>query len=573
MNRIQSTLQLVLIATMITGKTCAQTDQPQISVTHPGITSLTADLLSLTRLAPPDEQAYGEELEAFLQDISIGMAASKPVRIDVLSASGMVNYLIWIGYTDQDEFLLNLESIGFPAFQEPNPPGFFLLDAGPDRGWLRFLKNSNYATLALSTPETHDVVRQDVLSAGDPSPAFVKLKEQGASARLTLINTETSDDSQLNRRNVFQVMREKDLEAVRQRPAESTSEFDLRKKTWSVVYDELERTYIEAETFNVAGYLNQKESTLSISFDSVGIPKTSLAESIDEIGRTPDAFAEIQPIAENVLSGRLNVSIDDLRQKNAGEFLDLLTIDIHNRIDSSTTLKDTEKQATRIIYDDVAALFRSGFASGHLNGFVEASHDGTRFTLVGAVSSPGSARLTETLKQLPLARSGNSFDQNIATSDGITIHKVQLAGGFLDLVDDFFGVESDFYVGVGRDQVWLATGPGSQELMKSKIDESGSGQKSPMVLSLDIGLSPWISRLYELAEQHPLPAAVEDRAAWRENLLRLKQLSAAMDAADRLNLSVNTSDGNIAGTVQTTKGLLKFFGRQIAQLTKEILDL
>ncbi|MCH2201128.1 MAG: hypothetical protein MK102_04105 [Fuerstiella sp.] len=573
MNRIPLILVLVLMTTATCCETCAQNNQPQITIAHPGVTDLTADLLSLTRLAPPDEQQYGEELEAFLQDISIGMAVSKPIRIDALAASGTVSYLIWIAYEDQDEFLLNLESIGFPAFQQASPPGFFLLDAGPDKGWLQFLKNSNYAALALSTPDTHDVVMQYVLEADDPAPAFVKLEKDGASALLTLHNTERSDDSQVSRRDVFQVLREKELKAVQQRPSESTSKFELRKDAWSIFYDELERLYVEAAEFNLWSDLNQKESTLSISFDSVGIPKTSMAESIAEFGQVPDAFAEIQPIAENVLSGRMNVSIDCQRQTNANEFLDLLTIDVHNRINNSTTLKDTEKQATRVIYDDVATLFREGFASGNVNGFVEGTHNGTDFTIVGAVSSPESASLTETLKQLPLARSGNSVDQNFASAGGITIHKIQLAKGFIELADDLFGVGSDFYVGVGHDQIWLATGPGSPELMQSKIEELGSARQSEMVLSVDIGLSPWINRLHELADQRPIPAAVEDRAVWRENLLRLKQLSAALGTADHVNMSVNSSDGNFSGTVQMNKGILRFFGRRIALLTKEILDL
>ncbi len=566
------TFWLSLIVVLRCGDAVSQDVQPQITVLHPGFEALTADLLLLTGLTSPEEQEYGPELEAFIQDISIGMDMARPIRVDVLSGSGPVNYLVWIPYENQDDFLENLDSLSFPAFQQRGQPGFYLLDDGIDKGWLRFRSQPNYAIVALSTPETHDVTKQQVLAADAPEATFVELKKFSASALLKLSNIRADDESQCSRRKSFIGMRKDDMATLLQRPRESTSEFELRKGTWSVIYHELQRIYVEAESVNIWSSLDRKNSRASVSFDTSGIETTSLAESIAEFGQVKDAFADIRPLAGTVLSARLNHPVDSLRQQNASKFLDLLAVVVHNRINSLTTLQDAEKQATRIIFDDIAEIFRDGFASGNVNGFVEAIHNGTKFTMVGAVSAPGSARLTETLKRLPLAHSGNTVVLEFSTVDDITIHQVSLAAGFVDMVDELFGVGREFLIGIGREQVWLATGPGSVTLLESKIGEAGGAEASPMVLSADIRLAPWIKRLYELADKREKPKAVEERAAWRENLLRIEQLSESLSADDGLRLSMTSAKNELSGVVRLNKGLLRFLGRQIARLTKENLE-
>jgi len=163
---------------------------------------------------------------------------------------------------------------------------------------------------------------------------------------------------------------------------------------------------------------------------------------------------------------------------------------------------------------------------------------------------------------------------NFATADDITIHKISLAEGFVELADRMFGVGREFLIGVGRDQVWLATGPGSAELLASKITESGAdADVSEVALSVDVQLSPWINRLHELAQERDMPDAVEERAAWREDLLQLKQLSKSLASEDQLSLSLTGAEGKLSGVMALNKGILTFVGRQITRMTKENLEL
>lgn len=574
MHRLRLILWVILAAVPTCGVSVAQVeDQPQITVVHPGVEALRADLLFLIGLTSPEEKVYGEDVDAFLDDFSVGVDTGKPVSIDIESSLEPVNYLFWLTYSNKDNFLFNLDSLGWPPFEQPGQPGFYLIDDPFEQGWLRLLPQQKRAVLALTEPENHQTTKQRVLAAPAPGPVFQSLKELPASAFGGLSNELADEAAQSARRQSFSKIRGDDIEAIEQRPAESNSEFELRKGTWSIIYDELERIYIEAAAANVWSLLDQQNTTLSVSCEGSGLDDTSLAESIAEFGQVPDAFASVQPVPDSVLSGRMNVSVDSLRKQNANKFLDLLAADVNNRIDGSTTLKDGEKQATRSIYDDISSLFRDGFASGNVNGFVEASHDGTEFTMAGAVSAPGAVRLTETLKQLPLARSGNTVELNVATVEEIAIHKISLAEGFVALADQLFGVGREFFVGVGRDQVWMATGPGAAELMKTKIAEASDARTSEMVLSVDVTLAPWMNRLNELANEEEMPQAVEERAAWRENRLRLQQLTESLDGNDQLTISVTHADGKLAGIAQVTQGVLTFVGRQIAKMAKENLEI
>jgi len=158
---------------------------------------------------------------------------------------------------------------------------------------------------------------------------------------------------------------------------------------------------------------------------------------------------------------------------------------------------------------------------------------------------------------------------SVATQDEIVIHRLRLAEGYVALADTLFGVGRDFLVGIGQDQVWLAPGPGAQQLLGTKIHEAGIPEKNTNVLSATIKLGPWSERLHELAEQREKPEAVEDRAAWREHLLRMRQPAEFMTTDGEVILSLQSDGGSLEGTLHAGKGVQTFLGGQIARFTKE----
>ena len=163
------------------GTAVSQDVQPQIRVVHPGFEALTSDLLSLTELTGPDERQYGTDLKDFISEISIGMDGARPFGIDVLTGSGPTNYLLRLPHAERELFLEQLESLYFEDVSEVQGPDLYLVDDGIDRGWLRFMAKSEYAVLALSTVETHQQTKEQVL-------AGIKAREKEAA---------TSDDAEV----------------------------------------------------------------------------------------------------------------------------------------------------------------------------------------------------------------------------------------------------------------------------------------------------------------------------------------------------------------------------------------
>ena len=70
-----------------------------------------------------------------------------------------------------------------------------------------------------------------------------------------------------------------------------------------------------------------------------------------------------------------------------------------------------------------------------------------------------------------------------------------------------------------------------------------------------------------------MPDAVEERAAWRDDLLQLKQLSESLASEDQLSLSLVRAAEKVSGALTLNRGLLTFVGRQISRMTKENLEL
>ena len=575
---------LLLIVSAVSGAVCGQeAHHPRISIVHPGPENLTGDLKSIFDLTTPEEQESWIDLEDILVITSSGIDPERPVRMDMLTGLTPVNYLIWLPFADDDglfELRDNLDAgLGFQTIPVPGQKGLYRiesLDNDLDEGWFRVLLSERYVVLVLTTPQTRVLLRQMILRTDDPLPEIASLAELGAGVAVAIVNVKHDAESLEKRRDSLREIRAVELDALQRRPTERTTEFNLRKDTYSFLLDEYERLLAEADNVEVWGDLDRDAHVASLRFRASAIPETSLAVSISEFGVASDAFAGVGPLPDTVFSGRLNHPLDQLRQRNLNSFMDLLSADIESRVAASETLSVSEKEATSALVAGVITIVRDGAATGNINGFAEATHDGTRFTMVGAVSAPDATRLTETFKQIPLARADNSVEFGIAAAGEVTIHRIRLAEGFVEWVDRLFGAKQDFYVGVGADHVWMAAGPGAQDAMIQIIGEFGEAAPSETALKetalkVDVKLHPWIQRLRELAEQEPLPEALEDRRAWREDLVLMKQAVESLVADDEFHFEVSASEAEVSGFATFNTGLLRFLGRRFAKFSKENL--
>jgi hypothetical protein len=188
---------------------------------------------------------------------------------------------------------------------------------------------------------------------------------------------------------------------------------------------------------------------------------------------------------------------------------------------------------------------------------------------VSAVSSPNAAKLVDILPLLTQAGKDNTVELNIESVDGVTIHKIALAKGFVDLIDRIFGDSRDLYIGTSDSHVWLASGEGSLDLLKSMIQSIKEPESNKRTLTASINLLPWVVRWKQIADEKEQPEDAEARQQWRESLRRLGDAVEALKTDDSLSIDIPVTEEMVSGQFKFDTGLLRFVGKEIAAFTKE----
>jgi hypothetical protein len=565
----------ILLTTAFGPAAAAIAQSPQdarITISHPGFGSLKADLKTLIDLTLPAEQSQWENIEGYIDTFAIGIDDGRPVLVSAVTGIKPNALLIWVPLAATPplfkEFRENLESLGYEIARDSKDHSLYQISQDPEFGWLRVVAETKYAVFVLTSDKaTMPALKNLILKAQMPEGEIV------GHMSAEILNTDGSQEAQKHRRDAFGEVRRVSMEAVQKRPEESATEFDLRKLAVKQQMDEGERLLAEAGRIAMILKLDKKTPAApvaSLSVSATAIMGSSLADAINQIGTQPDAFAGLAKFAGSALSGRLNHPVDPMRQANILEFLSLTEKDMADRLKSSKERTDAEKEMSNKVTMGVLDVVRSSINAGWLNGFIEAIPDGKGdFITVGAFSSPGSAGLTKVLPELANAGKGNQVQMDVDAQGDVAIHRVQLAEGYIDLVDRIFGVKKDLYIGIGPAHVWLASGTGSVEQMKKTIEGLGEPQKSENPVHLEISLLPWVQRFEEIAKTAApgkTPEALELQREWARR--RSRAIASFANGGDKLVLDFQVKDGEVKGELTLEAGILRFGGKLMSAFSK-----
>ena len=300
------------------------------------------------------------------------------------------------------------------------------------------------------------------------------------------------------------------------------------------------------------------------------IPGTALAAAIDQINTQPDAFAGIKKFEGSALSGRLNHPVDPMRQANFLEFLALTEQDMADRLKGSKERTEAEKVTSLKVTSSILDVIRSSIKAGWMNGFVESVPDGKGdFVSVGAFSAPDAGSLTAVLPELANAGKGNLVEMNVDKQGDVAIHRVQLAEGYIDLVDRVFGAKKDLFIGVGPAHVWLASGIDGKDKLKETIAGLGAPQSTNHPVHLEIHCLPWVQRFEETAKKDlpgKTPEEQEIQREWARR--RARAIASCQNGGDRIVLDFYVKDGEVTGDLTLEHGLLRFAGKLMSAFSK-----
>ncbi len=545
---------------------------PEISIAHRGIAQLKTDIKLMLDLATQEEQHW-ENWDGVIELFAFGLDYDRPIRVDVLSGLTPPPFMVYGPYDSVDDLLHeNLESADYVP-QKVSDTLYELLP--PERGWFRVLGAEKYAILTLSTGPTHSLLKQLILKCVNPIPIINQVLRGGANIGVQLVNKAQTQDDQNKRKASFADTRAERMGIQKKRPQETATQFEIRKGLLSVYLDELERLMVEASSGLAQAALDSKTLAAKLTFEGEGIKGTSLANSIDLIGKSIDAFASVKKPADSVLSLRINHPVDDLRKKNVAKMIELFRADVESRLKSSDNkLSAAEKTASQQVFDGAALVISDVATEGNLNGFVESvPNKAGKFVTWGGMVAKDAKRLDATIALLSKTGEGNSAEIEVASANGVDIHSIKLRKGFLKIYDDIIGNDNEFYIGTSESMVWFGAGPGSLKALTASIKALKEPSDSNVVLKIDAELSNWVRRAQEIVKAKPEPTDLDQQQVRREVLLRLQQANTSLkETDDDIQFEMSVNDGKASGVLKVNTGLLRFVGTQLETFSKNSLQ-
>ncbi|MCP4171507.1 MAG: hypothetical protein GY758_12120 [Fuerstiella sp.] len=572
----------VLILTGAAGSLAQEPHHPQLSIGHQGVTRLKSDLKTLLSLTSEKDQEQLQNLVDFVDLMAYGLDSEKPISVDLLTGMTPLHYVISAAYKNDPA----LAAPGLPPYADLLDnlnSNFVLQEVGndwrellpPDQGWLRLMPDIKTATMILTTKSNHALLKQIVQKIQNPLSAISELLENDCGTGIQLINTAHTIEDQAKRAASFGELTAIRMDTLQKRPAESVTEFNLRKGAISHQLMELERLMVEGNDLRARAFLNSADKSARILFTGDGIPETSLAQSIALFNKHEDAFASVSRDENSIFSLRVNHPIDQLRQTNAYDFIKLLNGDVEARIVASQRLSDDQKTAVRDLYSGVMTVVKDSIESGNVNGFVETwLNADEKFASIGAITATDATRLDDTLALIARTGNGNIVETAIEKVGDVTIHRIQLGKGFLKLLDRFFGEEMPVFIGTSSDTVWFGTGPDSLEMLKLAVNELQEPADSEVILKVEARLLPWAKHAQKVVDATPEPTTADDKRVRRDRQRDLARAIEALatDNQDDVKFDVTVDEGTVSGEVFVNTGLLRFVGKQLSAFSKENFD-
>jgi hypothetical protein len=574
--KIATRFATALVALFIAvAPTFGQTAQDAaITVSHPGFDGLKADLKGILDLTLPAEQEQWENIEGYIDTLSEGVDQKRSVYVSVITGTKPNSTLMWIPLEDKkfNAFRENLESLGYEVNRDDKDANLYTLDQDPEGGLVRLIPASGYCGVILTNDKSALPVLKKMLAGVVPPANAV---EGNMIAELT--NSDESEAAQKHRRESYAEVRRVSLEAIKKRPSESSTEFELRRLLVDQQMDEGERLFAESSRLSATLKID-KANPAAIKVDILStaraIAGTGLDQAIRQIGTQPDAFASIAKEKGSALSLRLNHPIDPMRQQNFTEFLDALQKDLDVRIAGSKERSESEKTAITKSAKGILDVLRASIKAGWANVFVESVPDGKGdfYSIVGFVA-PSAPDLNAVLPELAAAAKGSVVEMNVDKQGEVSIHRIVMAEGLSDLFDRVFGVKKDLFVGVGASQIWIASGLDSKERMKKTIAGLGAPANSPAPLHVEVNLLPIMQRLDDIAKTDAPGKTPEEQESQRSRArTRARALAAMKDGGDEAVMTFKVDNGEITGNIHVETGVLRWVGKMMSAFSKENLE-
>jgi hypothetical protein len=514
---------------------------------------LMKDFQATMLLCPPADQKQWPELEKYLDVFLIGIDRAFPARLDTITTHPLDRYRLSVSVPNPGMLkrfrLENLDPLGISAKREA---GQLWKLGGAFTGYMR--DKAGYVSIAEYKDDIPAIMPDPIAQVA----ALLALKADAVFEGTNVDNTEAALQS---RKASYGIRRKDALAKMKKKDKETADEFAIRKEVASADADEVERLYVEAKLALLAATIDSPMKEGRITLQTIPLEKTAFAASVKKIHEKPDRFSAIERFSNPILSGRINVPLDEMRIAYIQKITATMKTRSLNEIEAEKDRNADEKAAAKKIVELFYAMVDDGAKSEILNGFVESrSNTSGKNTFVWGVVPKDGNVVIEMLELLPKSGKGNSAELNVDSEGDVKIHKMTMPASVRADAKSFFGEETA-YVGTGKDLLFLAIGEDALTELKSAIKKSAEAKPvdpaAPFVAGM-IKLGPWTELLHK-------------RWGTTGNVkVRERAVAAFKPGDDTLTIQLTRTDDKVDGMIKLMPGLLRFIGSSMAEFTRNL---
>lgn len=515
-----------------------------INVSHAGVARLYEDLEYIFKLAneAPAFKTLKETLDVFFE----GVDPKLPAVFQVYVRKGKFNIVMHTPTAGNPRlFRNNLRTLGITSRQ--TGAGTFML-GGVLNGFLK--EGGNIAIVA--------EMKEDLMPlAGGLVAAKNKLDPSNHDFVASVINDAAQID---DRKKAIEEVRKQVMPGLKKLKNEDDAKFELRKLTFDQKLTEIQQVYGEAASISSSLDVTSAKKTLFSTTSLKALPNTELAKIIDGLANEPSYFANVPLSTTDPLSGMINLKLDQLRQKHMKNFLaqsrPLLLKELKEQEGNSEKTKQYSQITTEIVFDVLEKCTADGLYDAFID--VRANSSGTHTSVSGvkvdgAIVKAGLQKLqAATTVQLDTGKVGD-----------VELHKVTLPNEFTEL-HNVYGKDLVMTVGTSPKAAWFAMGENAEAKLKEAIEKAGQAAPAPnnIVASMHGRALIW----YELFDANRTKHKKGDAEARKEALKAFKA------GGDIFEYKMEKVDGSLNLTLNLHEGILRYFGKVGAKITRENFD-
>lgn len=545
---------------------------PTVSVMVKSTQELEDDLKFVVTSSGPKGAAQWQNIKGILPVFLGGIDPVKPIRVDLVFINGAMELRFVIPYAQPNENALVANVVSFAGAKRERrlKKGFFRI-TGPAFGCDLRVIPGGYAIIS-SNPA--------LVPASFKGPLIPITPLMDAGYDLGAIVKNSAKDA-ADRKQVMTGFR-KDVEgSLKQKDGESKEEFEIRQVGLRLNLDELERLFVESDQLMLGWTTDAPKKEGRLNLELSALPDTDLAKTIAALAADPSLFAAVKRSDDTIFFGRVNHSLDAMRQANITEILKLLRAQADVEIDKSPLAKAEHKEALKEAGSVIFDILTDGTAMGVVDGFVNVEQvDGDR-VISGGIRVADSAAAQKVLDALQ--KTDAKIELNAVTNEGLSMHSVIFGKNCGGPLRDLLGVTEVLVAFPSKDVVLFAGGGKASARLQAVAGVIGAAQQPEndgTFLETWAKAKPWIEILKERRlriekEQgfDPKKLTEAEQKDWAEDVkIREEALEIFAGGHDTIHFKMQRKGQKVVGETTFAEDFLKFVGLQIAKFSEEKLQ-